>query len=187
MTQAFFERLITLKLYQRADRARGRFRTFLLTALDNFVHDQHGRAARLKRGGGTTTTSLDAVDDGTRHQADSDTPATDFDRQWALSVLDAALARLSAQCELRGKGKLFLTLKPYVIEPADHDAYQQLALKLGARPNTVAASVHRLRQRLRDHIRAELADTVQSEAEVDAELAALREALALAAVSHGAG
>jgi RNA polymerase sigma-70 factor (ECF subfamily) len=183
LTQAFFERLIRLRLHDRADPQRGRFRSFLLTALDNFVRDEQIRSTRLKRGGIDGATSSDGGE--TDIQAiESDTPDADFDRQWALSVLDCAVHRLAAQCERNGKGELFHALKSYVIEPVDHDSYQQLAAQLGARPNTIAAAVQRLRQSLRHHIREELADTVQSDADVDSELIALREALAFAGASR---
>ncbi|HZX92449.1 MAG TPA: sigma-70 family RNA polymerase sigma factor [Rudaea sp.] len=184
LTQAFFERLIRLRLHNRADPARGRFRSFLLTALENFVRDEHLRATRIKRGGATVTHSLDATDNTDGDASDSDTPEADFDRQWAFSVLDGAVARLAAQCERNGKGDVFRALKAYVVEPADHDSYRELAAELGSRPNTIAAAVQRLRQSLRNHIREELADTVESNHEVDAELATLREALAFAAASR---
>jgi RNA polymerase sigma factor (sigma-70 family) len=184
LTQAFFERLIRLKLHDRADPARGRFRSFLLTALDNFVHDEHARSTRLKRGGTEALQSLDADDTPAIDATGSDTPDAEFDRQWALSVLDGAIARLADQCERNGKGDIFHTLKPFVVEPADHDSYQNLATQLGSRPNTIAAAVQRLRHSLRHHIREELADTVQSAADVDGELIALREALAFAAASR---
>ncbi len=180
LTQAFFERLIRLKLHDRADPARGRFRSYLLTSLDNFVRDEHIRSTRLKRGGSEAIQSLDADDASRCDVADSNTPDADFDRQWALSVLDAAIDRLAAQCERNGKGDVFRSLKAFVVEPADHDAYQELAVQLRSRPNTIAAAVQRLRQALRQHIREELADTVQSDTDVDAELIALREALAFA-------
>ena len=183
LTQAFFERLIRTRLHDRADPARGRFRNFLLTALDNFVRDEHAHATRLKRGGIDGVRSLDA-EEAPADAADSGTPDAEFDRHWALSVLDGALARLTEQCERNGKGDIFRTLKSYVIEPADHDSYQELAVQLNSRPNTIAAAVQRLRQSLRHHIRAELADTVESPDHVDAELLALREALAVAGASR---
>ena len=183
LTQAFFERLIRLRLHDRADPERGRFRSFLLTALDNFVRDEHLRSTRLKRGGADPVKAVD-IADADIPAIDGDTPDAEFDRQWALSVLDCAVDRLAAQCERNGKGELFRSLRSYVIEPADHDAYQELATKLGARPNTIAAAVQRLRHSLRHHIREELADTVQSDADVDAELVALREALAFAGASR---
>ena len=184
LTQAFFERLIRLKLHDRADPARGRFRTFLLTALDNFVRDEHAHATRLKRGGTEGARTLDAADVPNADAANSDTPDAEFDRQWALSVLDGAIGRLAEQCERNGKGDIFRTLKPYVVEPADHDSYQHLAAQLGSRPNTIAAAVQRLRHSLRHHVREELADTVRSDADIDAELIALREALAFAGASR---
>jgi len=184
LTQAFFERLIRLKLHDRADPARGRFRSFLLTALDNFVRDEHLYATRLKRGGAAGANSLDAVDGENTDAACNDTPESDFDRQWALAVIDGAVARLASQCERNGKGDIFRMLKPFVVEPADHDSYHDLAQQLGSRPNTIAASVQRLRQSLRNYIREELADTVQSDNDVDGELSELREALALAGAAR---
>jgi len=185
LTQAFFERLIRLKLHDRADPARGRFRTFLLTALDNFVRDEHMHATRLKRGGVDAVRSLD-IESGAdpADAADGATPDAEFHRHWAFSVLDGAMERLAAQCDRNGKGEAFRALKSYVVEPADHDSYQELAAQMNSRPNTIAAAVQRLRHSLRQHIRDELADTVQSPLDVDAELVALREALAFAAASR---
>ena len=183
LTQAFFERLVRTRLHDRADPARGRFRNFLLTALDNFVRDEHAHATRLKRGGSDAVRSLEA-DDTPADAVDSGTPDAEFDRQWALTVLDGAVARLAAQCERNGKGDIFRALKSCVVEPAEHDSYRELATQLNSRPNTIAAAVQRLRQSLRQQIRAELADTVESPDDVDTELLALREALAVAGASR---
>ena len=183
LVQAFFERVISSRLYDRADPARGRFRNFLLRALVNFLRDQHDHAQRQKRGAGVT---FALEPDGLERlaSAPADSPEAEFDRRWALAALDGALARLRQECEQGGKGAWFRELEPCVIEPVERDVYQAMAARLGSKANTIAVAVGRLRQRLRQHVRAELAETVQSEAELDAELHALRDALAQATSQH---
>ena len=178
LVQAFFERLIGARLYHHADPARGRFRNFLLRALQNFLRDQHEHAQRQKRGAAVTV-SLEPA--GIERVASGDSPEAEFDRAWALAALDGALARLRAECEAAGKGAWFRTLEPCVIEPVERDGYEDLAERLGTKANTIAVAVGRLRTRLREHVRAELGETVQSEQDLAEELSALREALGQAA------
>jgi RNA polymerase sigma-70 factor (ECF subfamily) len=179
--QAFFERLISARLYDHADPARGRFRNFLLRALQNFLRDQHEHAQRQKRGAAVTVTMEPA---GIERVASGDSPEAEFDRAWALTALDSAIARLRDECERSGKGAWYRTLEPCVLEPVEREGYQELAERLNIKPNTIAVSVGRLRKRLREHVRAELGETVQSAQDLDAELHALRDALGQAARSR---
>jgi len=180
LAQAFFERVLEHRLYDRADPGRGRFRTFLLTALVNFLHDEHDRNTSLKRGDGAAHDSIEQDEPFREGVADTAGPVREFERNWALALLDAALERLREESERAGKRALFESLQPYVLEPAEHDDYQVLAARLGVKANTVAVGVYRLRQRLRYHVREELRETVQSGADLDLELSALREALGAA-------
>jgi RNA polymerase sigma-70 factor (ECF subfamily) len=94
-----------------------------------------------------------------------------------MVVLDAARARLAAECTRAGKGESYRLLAEYVLEQPEHDEYQRLAERTGLKANTIAQSVARLRQRLRQHLRDELAETVDSRTELDSELSDLRDAL----------
>jgi RNA polymerase sigma factor (sigma-70 family) len=178
LVQAFFGHLIEQRAFAHADRERGRFRNFLLGALKHFLSHESAAAAALKRGGGRVHASLDDEDaDLERFLAADDTPERSFDRAWALTVLDRALNRLTAEAEQSGKRELFATLREYVVESAERSDYAQAAEQLGMRPNTVAVVVHRLRARLRELVEAELRETVTGAEALAEEMGALRSAL----------
>lgn len=174
LTQAFFARFLERAWHASADPERGRFRSFLLTALKRFLIDADTEAATLKRGGGYR---FEQLDDTLHAPADGDSPERIFERAWANAVLDAAFARLRGEAERAGKLALFERLREFLVEPPDEADYAKAAAELGLRRNTLAVAVHRLRHRLRDLVRAELADTTSDGADLEAELRALREAL----------
>lgn len=175
LTQAFFLEFLEHAWHARADPARGRFRAYLLTAVKRFLIDQRVLAQRLKRGGGATFEAIDAAD-GIEIPADDD-PESAFERDWALAVLDAALARLRAEAEAAGKLALFEHLREFLTErPADTD-YEQVATALNLRRNTLAVAVHRLRHRLRELVRAEIGETADGREALNEELRGLRAAL----------
>jgi RNA polymerase sigma factor (sigma-70 family) len=175
LTQSFFEQLLRLRTYAAADPARGRFRVFLQVALRRFLSNQRVAAHAQRRGGGQAVLSLD---DGPEVAADeADTPDAAFERDWAHAVLREALVALQAEAEAAGKLTLFQALRPFLFEPPDSDEYAQLAATLGMRRNTLAVAIHRLRQRLHDKVRAELAETVAVAADVDAEMGVLQASL----------
>lgn len=175
LTQAFFARFLEQAWHASADPERGRFRSFLLTALKRFLIDAHAGAQALKRGGGYRFEPL-AADDADM-ASDGDTPARAFDRAWAIAVLDSALAHLRGEAEQAGKLALFERLSEFLAEAPDETDYARAAADLNLRRNTLAVAVHRLRQRLRELVRQELADTTADRADMDTELHALREAL----------
>ena len=178
LTQEFFEHFLTARIHQGADPARGRFRSYLLAALRHFLNDCEAAAATIKRGGQATHESLD---DGEQIASD-DSPERSFERRWALTVLARASDRLRREADQAGKRALFDALQEFLLEQPSRDDYERAAESLGLRRNTVAVAVHRLRERLRELVRAELADTVTEAAEVEAELDALRQVLGGAAV-----
>lgn len=175
LTQAFFTRFLEGEWYSCADPARGRFRSFLLTALKRFLLKADVQAASLKRGGAYRFESLDAA--GSIEPASEETPDLVFERAWADAVLDAALARLHHEAERAGKGALFERLREFLVEPPDETDYARVAADLNLRRNTLAVAVHRLRQRLRELVREELAETVSDGELLDDELHFLRRAL----------
>jgi len=174
LTQAFFLEFIEVALHARADPARGRFRSYLLTAVKRFLIDQHTHEHRLKRGGAVMLESLDA--DRSPEIAGHDSPEAVFERDWALAALQAALTRLRAEAAAAGKLALFEQLQEFLTErPADAD-YERVASALGLRRNTLAVAVHRLRHRLRELVRSEISQTTQDREDMREELHSLRAA-----------
>jgi RNA polymerase sigma-70 factor (ECF subfamily) len=184
LTQQFFVHLLSTNLLAAADRQRGRFRTFLLAALTNFLANERRRGAALKRGGPQPTLSLDFQDGEHRYlrePAHEVTPERIFARRWALIVLDRGMARLRAEYEAAGKRPLFEALKSR-LGPGDDDdqtPYGELGSSLGLSEGAVKVAVHRLRKRCRELIRDEIAATVETPREIDEELRVLFSALAV--------
>jgi RNA polymerase sigma-70 factor (ECF subfamily) len=174
LTQDFFARFLEYRYQDIADPARGRFRTFLGAALNNYLGTHAERQRALKRGGGLATEVLDEEHAGADER---ESPEHAFDLAWALTVLDHALEALRAEAAGNGKAALFERLREFLTDAPDADDYAQAAADLGLRQNTVAVSVHRLRERLRDVVRKQLADTVVDPADVDDELRSLRAVL----------
>lgn len=175
LTQAFFIAMIERRIETQADPLRGRFRTLLLTALTRYLQNAEASRKVARRGGDQLHTDIDehatAVVDG------EPDPEGVFLRHWALTVIERALASLRAETAAAGKSTLFDALRDYLVEAPDNDDYARLAAQFGMRPNTLAVAVHRLRQRLRACVRAELAQTVGCDDDVEAELQVLRGAL----------
>lgn len=180
LTQAFFARLLEKQVIPRADRERGRFRSFMLASLRNFLCNEHDRQAARKRGGDRRLLpmALDAVESryGTEpgHQL---TPDRAFERQWALTVLEQALTALEAQYRESGKHALFEALAPYLTPESDHLDYRRTAAQLGLSEAATKMAASRLRRRYRELIREEIARTVASPADVEDELRSLFAAL----------
>lgn len=172
LTQAFFTRFLERAWYSSADPERGRFRSFLLTALKRFLIDSDAEAATLKRGGGVRFELLD--DDTGCTDAAGETPDTAFEREWAHAVLRAAFARLRSEAEQAGKLELFKRLSEFLVERPDEADYARAAEHLHLRRNTLAVAVHRMRHRLRDLVREELMETTSTQTEMEEELRTLR-------------
>lgn len=172
LTQEFFARFFEKNFAQRAAREKGKFRSWLLLLLKRFLADQWDRAHRQKRGGGQPPLPLDAIEPELARQiepSDTLTPDKLFDRAWAESVLAHALGALRTEWEAAGKAHLFQALEPFVTcQSLDH--YADVAARLGLRQNHVKVTVHRMRRRLRDLLRAELARTAHSAEDLEAEL-----------------
>lgn len=175
LTQEFFAGLLERRWDTRAEPARGRFRSFLLTALQHFVIDTRAKADALKRGGGQRRVVAEGAVD-LIAAPESESPEQAFDRAWARTVLERCHARLEAEARLAGKQALYERLRVYIAEPSESADYRRLGEELGMRPNTIAVSVHRLRARLRELVREELTETIQTEADLHAELHDLRAA-----------
>jgi len=173
LTQAFFARLMEKNWVADADRSKGRFRTFLLSALTHFLSDEWDRARAQKRGGGAATLPLSfdtAEERYVREPADPDTPERIFERRWALALLDEVVSRLRDEYEGDGKADLFTALHPCLVGERTALPYAELAQSLGTSESAVKSAVHRMRQRYRHLLREEIASTVGSPDEVDDEL-----------------
>ena len=177
LTQEFFARFLERRWHASADPARGRFRSFLLTALRRFLMNARASAGAAKRGGGEHRVDFEEASIFLESPA-VDSPEQAFTRDWMHTVLDHAVARLRAEAIAANKGPLFEKLAGYIAESPDPTVYQTLAKELGVRANTLAVHVHRLRHRLRSLVRAELMQTVGDPAALEEELRELRTSLA---------
>jgi RNA polymerase sigma-70 factor (ECF subfamily) len=173
LTQEFFARLLEKDFLGSVDQSKGRFRSFLLASLKHFLSNQRDRARAQKRGGGQNHLPLDFSDAESRvgfQPADEQTPEKAFEKRWALTLLDQTLGRLRREYSERGKEALFEQLKTTLTEGRGGVGYADLSVKLGLSEAAVKMAVLRLRQRYREVLRLEIAETVAEETEVDAEL-----------------
>lgn len=173
LTQEFFARVLERHWLARADQAKGRFRTFLLTAMERFLANEWDKVRALKRGGGQRNIPIQLDTAETRYgvePADTRTPEQDFEYRWALALLDEVVGQLEAEFSARGQADTFATLKPCLVGDRASQPYTELAVKLGMEEGAVKVAVHRLRQRYRELLRVEIADTVAAPDEVDAEM-----------------
>ena len=181
LTQAFFARLLERHWVGDADRERGRFRTFLLTAMNRFMAGEWDKVRAQKRGGGVGHVPLQLGAAETRYgcePADERTPEQYFERRWALTLLDAVLQRLRAEYEVEGKRKLFAVLSSTLTGDRASQPYGTLATQLGLSEGAEKVAVHRLRKRYRHLLREEIAQTMAEGEDVDEELRHLFAALA---------
>ena len=178
LTQAFFARLLEKNDLAAADPARGRFRSFLLTACQHFLANRHDHDTARKRGGGVKPLSIDFGPGEERYAREPASPHTaeaEFERRWALALLDQALNELRAEYTEAKKAELFDALKGTLT--GDSTSYRDLGGRLGLTEGAVKVAVHRLRQRYREKLRAVIAETVDGPAAVDDELRDLFAAL----------
>jgi RNA polymerase sigma factor (sigma-70 family) len=180
LTQEFFARLLAGRGLN-ADPERGRFRSYLLAAVKNFLADMRDRAHAVKRGGGQMTISIEGAADTSPGLEIQDLNAVDpereFDRKWALTVLDRALAALSAEHMELDERKQFGVLKPWLTGDNENFSQADAARQLGCSESTVKVAIHRLRKRFRELVKAEIRQTMNDPAQVADELACLVAAL----------
>lgn len=173
LTQEFFTRFLAKEYFGRADPSPGRFRSFLLACLKHFLWEQQRQARRLKRGGGHTIISLDSQTAEERYRSepmDKLTPERAYEWRWALTLLEKVLARLADEQSAADKQRVFAQLKEYLWGEAGGTDYAQMAARLGMTEGAVKVTMHRLRRRLRDLLREEVANTVAAAEEIDEEL-----------------
>ena len=172
-TQEFFAGFLEKNYVAKAARDRGRFRVFLMSSVENFLHNQHDKAQAQKRGGGRQLLSLDYNDAEERYQiepVEESDPATSFEQQWAATLLETVLNRLRHEFGEEGRAGLFEDLQAHLWGDADSIPYSELAQKRGLGEGNIKTIAHRLRQRYRALLREEIAHTVAKPGEVDDEI-----------------
>ena len=173
LTQEFFARWLASKALRSVGREKGRFRSFLLAAMNHFLANEWERGQTLKRGGAASFISLDEVSAEERYRLEPVTDLTPekiYERRWALTLLDHVLVRLREEYIASGKGGLFEQLRVFLSDAKGVMSYAEAAAKTSLSEATVRQAVHRLRQRYRELMRAEIAHTVSSPQEIDEEI-----------------
>ncbi|MBI4607101.1 MAG: sigma-70 family RNA polymerase sigma factor [Planctomycetes bacterium] len=181
LTQEFLARLVERNYLSLADPAKGKFRTFLLTALERFLVDEHRRATREKRGGGRAVLSLSMLGAEDRYRlepADTLTAEHLFERRWTITLLEEALKRLEQESVAAGRGPLFAALKPVLAGEQADASYSEIARGLAMKEGALKTAVHRLRRRFAAILRSKIAETVAGPEEVEEEVQHLFQSLA---------
>ena len=173
-TQEFLSRLLAGDGLARARPESGRFRTFLLTALSNFLTTEWRRAQTAKRGSGIAPISLEFSSSISRAPLEppdpNPTPEQAFDRAWARCLIDRAAEELAAEYQRSGRGAVFDVLAPLIWGQASAEALAQQADRLNMSIETFTVALHRARRRLGNRMRAMVAETVANPEEIDVEL-----------------
>jgi RNA polymerase sigma factor (sigma-70 family) len=178
--QGFFEDLLERQALTQVDPSKGRFRSFLLASFKNFLSHERVRAQAQKRGGKRAIIELDAREAEERYAiepVDELSPDKLYDRRWARVLLERAQRRLAEQYETTGQGELFQRLRPVLGSSRAQLSYAEMAIELGMNAGALKVAAHRLRERYRALLREEVAATVATPDQIDAELRHLIEAL----------
>ncbi|MGI8437186.1 MAG: RNA polymerase sigma factor [Chthoniobacterales bacterium] len=177
LTQDFFVSVLDGDILQRADPARGRFRSLLLWKLQNFLKDEHSKRHAKKRGGDFEFVSWDDWMLETpshlslsQHALEASTPERLFDIRWAATVVEQAVARLREECSARGRRRVFDALSVYLATERTDVSYDNLARSLGVEERAVKRLLHQLRVRYRALLREEVARTVEEDSDVEDEI-----------------
>ena len=173
LTQQFFTRLLERKDFQTVTARKGKFRTFLLASLTHFLANERDHALAAKRGGGKPIISLDEMtaDQWRRFEPTSGlAPDQLFDQRWAMTVLAEAVRHLEEAMTAAGRATQFAAVKTFLTNEPEDGEYLAVAQRLGVSSQSIAVTVHRLRQQYQELVRAEVASTVSSPAEVAEEM-----------------
>jgi RNA polymerase sigma-70 factor (ECF subfamily) len=172
LVQGFFLRLLEKDALAAVDRSKGKFRSFLLASLQNFLANEWDNRRAQKRGGGKEVLALDALEAEARYASEpveQMTPERVFERRWALAVLEQVLLRLRAEYAARGEAAIFAALEQVLVGGIG-ERYRQIAERLSMTEGAVKVASHRLRQRYRQILRQEIAQTVSDPGLVDEEI-----------------
>jgi len=181
LTQSFFAHLFEKDGFKNLGKEKGKFRSFLLAACTNFLRDERDKAGAKKRGGEHRIVSLDVARAeefyGSEPAQDID-PRRLFERRWAFTVAEAAMARLKSEYTEGGKQLLFEKLQPYLTREIDAQFYAAEAASLNLTEGAARVALHRMRRRFGALLRSEVAYTVSNRDEVEEELRHLLAAIA---------
>lgn len=169
-TQGFILGLLENNGIALANRERGRFRTFLISAFCNYLANERRDAAAQKRGGRLVIESLDAEETYALQAADPTTPELEYERTWAVALLERVMGHLRDEYAKAGRLPLFEALQPFLTGASTRPGYAQIGLELGMSESTVTVAMHRMRRRYGELLREEVAATVTTAAEVEEEL-----------------
>ena len=173
LTQAFFARLLEKNYLEAARPNRGKFRWFLIASFRHFLANEWDRATAQKRGGGRPPISLDelaAEDRYRRELAHELIPDKIYERSWALTLLEQARARLREEFAAMARTERFDLLEKFLPGEDGELTYAEAGRLIGLTEGAVKSEVHRLKRRYRELLRAEVAHTVATPAEIDEEI-----------------
>jgi len=179
LTQQFFLRILDGAFFERANPEKGRFRSFLLGAVQNVLSDATDRERSQKRGGGVLPLSFDFATGESNYAREpwhTETPERIFQRKWARALLDRVMGSLAGEFPVDGKLDVFNRIKGYLTGDGDLK-YAELGAELNLTESGVKSAIRRMRQRYRDLLRAEVISTVADLSEVDDELQFLLRAI----------
>jgi RNA polymerase sigma-70 factor (ECF subfamily) len=167
LVQGLFGQLLAREFLENVAREKGRFRTFLLRCLKNYMLDQHSKSAAMRRGSGQAHESLDATFDGQDkiYEPADQTASPDlaFDRAWATNLLTNSLSRLHEECARQGHAELYKELEPAMFRDETASGYREIGLRLGMTEAAVKTAASRIRSRLKGVVREEILQTVSNE------------------------
>jgi RNA polymerase sigma-70 factor (ECF subfamily) len=180
LTQAFFAHFLEKGCIEAADAARGRFRSFLATSFRHFVDGEWRKAHAAKRGGKREFISWEEMSSAAEadvEPADPNSADRVYDQKWARTVFAQAFAGLREEFSAQGKAAQFEQIKRFLSSPATDATYAEAGQPLGMSSKAVAVAVHRMRHRYGELVRAEVANTVSDENELEDEVRYLREVM----------
>ena len=173
LTQNFFTHILRTDLFARADRDRGRFRTYLLACCRKFLANDRRATRSKKQGGGLVILGLDFTTAEARYArepADPADPESLFRRRWALTLLDEVFAAVQAEYQGVGQGEIFARLKPCLLHDGERSSYADVAEAVGMTEPAVRKAAQRLRDRFRTELRRRVAETVAEPGDIDDEI-----------------
>ncbi len=172
LTESFIARLLGKTVGAAPGGQKGKFRSFVLASLNHFLAYERDRASETELASGQVPVPIEARDAECRYMQEAlsdSSPERNFERQWAIAVLERALARLGAAHDSAGNTRHFALLKRFLTNDAGDKAYARVAEELNVSTASIAATVQRMRQRYRELVRAEIADTVAGTGDIDDE------------------
>lgn len=172
-TQSFFEFVIERNTFSKVNVHRGRFRNFLKTAVNNYLSNEWNRMTAKKRGGGVVYVRLEQLD-WVDAASSCSKPEAEFDRIWALTLLSEAIKRVETEYERRGRGAVFVALKPTLTGEGMEQTYREIGKDLSMSETAVKLTVRRMRTQFQKFLREEIAETVTTPEQAEEELADLK-------------